>query len=221
MWNLTIDCSIRMLDLILKHSTIVIKANPNHKNFDCKNYTFSSDKFRRAHLSIIDARATHKLWISHLTIFPAINDSSPIFGFDTVCGPTRVSGAFHDFSPGGGANHYMMQHFEESTKDLIWRKPRKLPEWATKIFSGAMIAAGAIIDESEVKQFCSEGEKNLKYYLDNVGRTVGDDYDFSREQNFYCENQRKNPHTSRTMKLLGMSDYEADVFLNEELFPLV
>ena len=62
---------------------------------------YSSLRYRRAHISTIDARETKKLYLLHVTVFPHTNDPSPIYGFDIVCGPTKVSGAFHDFSISG------------------------------------------------------------------------------------------------------------------------
>lgn len=179
---------------------------------------FTSQNFRRAHLDVIDATESHKLWILHSTVFPHFHDNSPIFGFDLIVGPTRISGAFHDFSPNGSSSHEMSKWFSLRTENLVWKKTRELPEWAQKIFSPSMIAAGAITDEKEAKQFLNVGLQNLAYYLNMVGKTEGEKSFFS--QRFYCENQRKNPHTPRTMNLLGMSEDDAKFFLEEVLFPL-
>ena len=188
-----------------------------YPDLNWKTAIFGSYGYRRAHIDVIDAIETHKLWILHTTVFPHLDDDSPIFGFDMVVGPTRISGAFHDFSSNGNKNHDMMEWFALRTENLVWKKPRDLPEWAKNIFSPSMIAAGAITDEKEAQQFMNLGLQNLTYYLNKVGRKSGTSLE---SQNFYCENQRKNPHTPRTMKLLGMSEDDAKFFLEEVLFPL-
>jgi hypothetical protein len=38
-------------------------------------------------------------------------------------------------------------------------------------------------------------------------------------QNYYCENQQKNPHTPRTMKSLGLDEADVDKFCTDMLFP--
>lgn len=70
---------------------------------------FTSPNYRRAHISIVDARETKKLWLLHTTVFPHLDDPSPIYGFDIVAGPTRVSGAFHDFSLPGSVDHPLFE----------------------------------------------------------------------------------------------------------------
>jgi len=70
------------------------------------NYIFTSNKFRRAHIEIVDFREQHKIYILHVTVFPHTNDSSPILGFDAVCGPNKITGAFFDFSVSGYTLNY-------------------------------------------------------------------------------------------------------------------
>ena len=40
-------------------------------------------------------------------------------------------------------------------------------------------------------------------------------------QNYYCENQQKNPHTPRTMKSLGLNEADVDKFCTDMLFPKI
>ena len=83
---------------------------------------FSSVRYRRAHISTINAIETNKLFLLHVTIFPHLHDPSPIYGFDIVCGPTKVSGAFHDFSLSGDKESFMYLWFESKVKGLEWNK---------------------------------------------------------------------------------------------------
>ena len=174
---------------------------------------YISNTYRRAHISIVDARETKKLWLLHVTVFPHKNDPSPIYGFDIVCGPSKVSGAFHDFS---GADHPMMQWFADTTKDLEWNKKRELPDWAKQIFSDNMVAIGAVGSE-ELDEFVALGLKSLNYYLEHVGCT--DTADYSKIQNRYCYYQKQNPHTPRVLINLGFTEQQAQDFVQHTLFP--
>lgn len=185
-----------------------------------RDLVFSSAKYRRAHISIVDARESKKLWLLHVTVFPHVNDCSPIFGFDVICGPTKVSGAFHDFSNAGDSGHPMMVWFAEQTKNLIWNKKRELPEWAKHIFSDSMVAIGAV-GEEELDLFVKLGLNNLDHYLENVGDTTNFFANFRIMQNNYCHYQRQNPHTPNTLVNLGFTREEAIDFFHEVLFPEV
>ena len=75
------------------------------------NLVWASDKFRRAHIDVVDARNTKGLWMMHCCIFPHTDDFSPIFGFDIIAGKNKITGAFHDFSSTGNLNHPMIDWF--------------------------------------------------------------------------------------------------------------
>lgn len=190
----------------------------NH-SFDWPNYVFRSDLFRRAHLDVVDARDTKKLYMMHLCIFPHTNDTSPIYGFDLIAGPNKVTGAFHDFSAGHDKNHPMMNWFGNRVKDLQWSKKRELPEWARNIFSDNMIAAGNINTTQELDTILSLATETLNYYLDNVGTFSV--VDSTEAQNWYCHNQRQNPHTPKVMQSLGFDSDTVDRFIKTCLFPSI
>jgi hypothetical protein len=181
-----------------------------------KEYT--ALRYRRAHISIIDARQTKKLYLLHVTVFPHTNDSSPIFGFDIVCGPTKVSGAFHDFSAAGDRDHYMGQWFESKTTKLEWNKPRELPDWAKQIFSPGMVAIGAVGPE-ELEEFISLGLENLDYYLKYVGFSQESLMDYHMAQNRYCHYQKQNPRVYASLQHLGYTEQEAIDYVRLTLFP--
>ena len=210
-----ISCSEKLLEILSKNGT---EVKENH-GFDWDNYFFQSDKFRRAHLDIVDARETKRLYMMHLCVFPHINDDSPIYGFDIIAGPNKVTGAFHDFSPNSNRNHEMYQWYHDRVKDIEWSKKRKLPEWATNIFSDSMIAAGNINKTDELNLISFLARSNLTYYLDNVGKFS--DVDTTESQNYYCENQRKNPHTPKVMESLGFDADTVQRFIQQCLFPPV
>lgn len=182
------------------------------------DYVFLSDNYRRAHISVVDARDTHKLWLLHVTVFPLLTDSSPIYGFDIVAGPNKVSGAFHDFSPVRKTNK-LAKWFHRRTKDLEWNKRRQLPEWAEPIFSKDIVAIGAV-GLDELNQFADLGIETLDHYLDMLNLETGAG-DYTKEHNFYCTQQRQNPHTARVLQTLGFTETEAQAFVDDTLFPLV
>lgn len=188
--------------------------------FDWPNYVYSSDKFRRAHLDIIDARSTKKLYMMHLCIFPHYNDPAPIFGLDLIAGPNKITGAFHDFSMNN--NHFMSKWFQERVKDFEWSKTRQLPDWAKNIFSPSMVAAGNIQSEEELETFMSLVDETMNYYLGNVGTThvpISYHSHIKEQQNYYCQNQKQNPHTPRVMESLGLDVDTVKMFIQDCLFP--
>lgn len=194
------------------------KVDEGH-NFDWPNYVFKNERYRRAHLDVVDVTLTKKLYMVHLCIFPNRNDSSPIFGFDLIAGPNKITGAFHDFSAGYDKTHFMMKHFENISKDLEWSKKRNLPDWAKNIFSDNMIAAGNIQNIEEMNVLFSLAKNNLDYYLANVGKSTNEYIDSYSAQSFYCANQRMNPHTPRVMESLGFDKETVEKFITQCLFP--
>ena len=180
------------------------------------NYLWRSEKFRRAHLDVVDARDTKRLYMMHLTVFPHTDDGSPVFGFDLIAGPKKVTGAFHDFSP-IDENHEMLLGFKERVTPMTWSKKRELPEWARNIFSEDMVSAGFITDVEELESVIGLVKANLRYYLSKVGERG--DIDFTDAQNKYCFWQKQNPHTPKVMAALGYQDEEVNKFIQECLFP--
>jgi len=185
-------------------------------SFSWPNYIYSDKNFRRAHLDIVDARDTKNLYMLHLCVFPHINDPAPIFGFDIIAGPKKVTGAFHDFSP-VLREHWLLDWFRDSTKKFKASKERELPDWAKAIFSGNMIAAGNVRSEEELSKILKMVITNLEFYLNNIGETG--DATFKMKQNFYCEKQKENPHTPKVMTSLGLDPEEVRFFIQEGLFP--
>jgi hypothetical protein len=188
-------------------------------NYDWHNQLWTSPRYRRAHLEIVDNRDTHKLYIVHCTVFPHFNDPSPIWGFDAVCGPNKITGAFHDFSISGDPRSPMYLWFKARVNGLEWNKPRELPEWARQIFSPSMIAAGNLQDTAEIDQLCSTALDTLDFYLANVGLEQQDIADYHMAQNRYCYYQKQNPHVIRSMVSMGVPEEKMKQFVEEILFP--
>lgn len=197
-------------------------TNSSIKEFDWYNKLYYSyPKFRRAHVEVLDRREQNNMWIMHTTIFPHLDDSSPIFGFDIVCTANKVSGVFHDFSITTEPDHPLQKIFKRNVKDLIWKRERELPEWGKAIFSENMIAAGGSNTEEELDQIIKVCVKNLDEYLLRVGETDTflSNPIIKEKQNRYCAYQRQNPYPVKMLTNFGLSKEKAEEFLNKYLFP--
>ena len=183
------------------------------------NRVWTSGAYRRAHVDVVDARESKGLWMMHCCIFPHIHNPAPIYGFDVIAGKNKITGCFHDYSKAGDAEHPMMEWFADEAQKLEWNRTRKLPDWAERIFSPSMVAAGNVQDEQELEQIFAMAKTTLAHYLETVSETNNTANDTTEAQNYYCENQKQNPHTPRVMVSLGLSEEDVRHFIQECLFP--
>jgi len=183
------------------------------------NRVYSGELYRRAHIDIVDARDTKGLWMMHCCIFPHTHNPAPIFGFDVIAGKNKITGCFIDYSPAGDTEHPMIEYFGDEVSRYEWNKQRALPEWAQRIFSKNMVAAGNVSDERELKQIASLASILVNHYTECVGETNNTVVDTSAAQNYYAQNQKQNPHTPKVMVSLGLSEEDVTVFVQECLFP--
>jgi phycocyanobilin:ferredoxin oxidoreductase len=168
---------------------------------------------------VVDARETKGLWMMHCCIFPHIHNPAPIYGFDVVAGKNKMTGCFHDYSAAGDQFHPMMDWFGDEVSKLEWRRERELPDWAKRIFSTNMVAAGNVQDEAELDQIFAMARTTLAHYLETVAETNNTALDTTSYQNYYCDNQKQNPHTPRVMASLGLDEEDIRVFIQDCLFP--
>ena len=197
------------IEALAEHFTNVFNStgeliSQDVSNYEWHNSLWSSSRYRRAHVEIVDKRESHGMYILHTTIFPHTNDPSPIFGFDAVCGKNKITGAFHDFSISGDPTNPMYLWFKAQVNDLEWNKPRELPEWARQIFSPAMVAAGNLREEHEIDQLCDLARTTLDFYVKNVGIEQQSGFDYHMAQNRYCHYQKQNPQVVRSMVDMGI-----------------
>jgi len=82
-----------------------------------------------------------------------------------------------------------------------------------------MVAAGNVQDETELDQITQMARTTLAHYLDSVAETNNTVVDTTSFQNYYCDNQKQNPHTPRVMASLGLDEEDVRVFIQECLFP--
>jgi hypothetical protein len=183
------------------------------------NRVWSGDRYRRAHVDVVDARESKGLWMMHCCIFPHIHNPAPIYGFDVIAGSRKITGCFHDYSPTSDPNHPMIEWFGEEVAKLEWKKERALPDWAQRIFTKHMVAAGNVQDEHELDQIFNLAKTTVDHYLNTVAETNNTVADTTFEQNYYAQNQKQNPHTPKVMTSLGLDEEDVRVFIQECLFP--
>ncbi len=196
-------------------------AEPGLERFNWYNKVWTSDLYRRAHIDVVDARETRGLWMMHCCVFPHTHNSGPIFGFDVVAGKNKITGCFHDFSPTVDNEHFLLDWFAEESAKLQWNKIRKLPDWAERIFTSYMISAGNVSNLDEIEQIFLMAKKDLAYYLASIGKTNNAGINSASAQDYYCENQRQNPHTPKVMTALGLNPEDVNIFIKDCLFPKI
>jgi hypothetical protein len=136
-----------------------------------------------------------------------------------IAGKNKITGCFHDYSPAGNKDHPMIEWFGNEVSKLEWRKPRALPEWAQRIFTEHMVAAGNVSDEEELEQIINLAHTTLSHYLETVAETNNTAENTTLAQNYYAQNQKLNPHTPKVMTSLGLSEEDVTHFIQECLFP--
>jgi hypothetical protein len=226
-WDKLIECQDEIIKIFEERATEINEPGLDYFNRPDGgwiNRVWSNDSIRRAHIDVVDARESKGLWMMHVCIFPILTNDGPIYGFDVIAGKNKMTGAFHDFSASsGGEDHPMVQGYKESVEDFIPKKQRKLPEWATNIFTDKMLAAGNVNDEAEACAIIDIALNNLHAYFDEIGQFNGnsDSAITAGCQNYYCHNQQQNPHTANVMKSLGLDEADVDKFCTDMLFPKI
>ena len=223
-WNKLIDCKDQIIDIFNEQATEIDEPGLDYFNRPDSgwiNRVWANDYVRRAHIDVVDARDSKGLWMMHVCIFPTLDNPAPIYGFDVIAGKNKMTGAFHDFSPSADPDHDMIQGYYESVEHFVPEKQRELPEWARNIFTGKMLAAGNVKTDEEATEIIRIALSNLHAYFAEVGSTKGyGDQDLvAASQNYYCHNQRQNPHTANVMKSLGLPEEDVDRFWTDMLFP--
>ena len=223
-WPSLIKCSNNLIKILNENLSEYSEPGMDRFNKDgWTNRTWRSNVIRRAHIDIVDARETKGLWMLHLCAFPNLSNPGPIYGFDIIAGKNKVTGAFHDFSPLLLKDNPLTNWFIENTKWFEPTKKRELPDWALKIFSKGMVAAGNVQTDEELHDICRMAETNLWEYISRIGDQHGtaNENDVIKAQNHYCENQQKNPHTPRTMQAVGLPEADIRLFCSDNLFPII
>ena len=216
MWNNFISLKDELIRNFIYYCD---RPNTDHREeYGHYNWFFSSRVLDMGHVSVVDKRDSHGMWMMHVNAYSKSQTPMPIYGFDVVCSKKKVTGCFHDLSP-TGFNDMKMERKEVA-------RTRPLPDWAKEIFSENMIAAGNIKDTNECLELCALGSENLERWFDKAtqipSHAVMDDaemYEFCNAREKYCFNQLQNPHSFNVMLNLGFpEDYLKDFKTNKQ-FP--
>ena len=223
-WNKLLDCKEEIINIFDEQATEVQEDGLDYFNRPDSgwiNRVWANNNVRRAHIDVVDARESKGLWMMHVCIFPTLDNPAPIYGFDVIAGKNKMTGAFHDFSPSTDTEHPMIQGYFESVEHFVPEKQRTLPEWATNIFTGKMLAAGNVKTDEEATEIIRIATDNLRAYFSEVGlsKGEGDTAMVQAAQDYYCHNQQQNPHTPNVMKSLGLPEEDVDKFCTDMLFP--
>ena len=219
-WDTLIDIQHLLEDTFDKTGTEIFEPGMDRFNQPgWVNRVWTSNAYRRAHVDVVDARESKGLWMMHCCIFPHIHNPAPIYGFDVIAGANKITGCFHDFSPAGDNEHPLIDWFAEQANRLEWNRTRKLPDWAERIFTESMVAAGNVQKEEELEQIVSLVKRTTTHYLSAVAESNNTASNTTNAQNYYAQNQKLNPHTPRVMTSLGLDEKDVHVFIQECLFP--
>ena len=222
-WDKLIQCQNDIIDVFNNTGQEIFEEGMDRFNQDTwVNRVWSGKGHRRAHVDVVDARDTKGLWMMHVCVFPHIYNNSPIYGFDVIAGKNKMTGAFHDFSPTTDPEHPLVQWYKDEIESFIPSKQRELPEWAQRIFTDKMLAAGNVQTDEEATAIIDIAVSNLKTYLAELPQynmSVDDPVPVKEKQNYYAQNQKQNPHTPRVMISLGLDEADVKAFIHEALFP--
>jgi phycocyanobilin:ferredoxin oxidoreductase len=191
-------------------STILAKNSEpvDFPEFPWKNQIWRSSKFRRAH---VEEFVSPAISVLHVTVFPHLNDPSPIYGFDVVTGAKKPAGGYIDMSPSVETWHGWRNWISFDVP------PNKtIPEWGT-CFSDEFVAI-PLRDSAHLEELLKYGVVMLSEYLSRIQqKEVSQEFVIDR-QRFYCEQQRNNQKTMQILeRMIGAE--RANLFMNEVLFP--
>ena len=224
-WNKLIDMQDNIIEAFDHYGEEIEEPGLDYFNKEDGswiNRVWKTEDIRRAHIDVVDARATKSLWMMHVCCFPDINNDAPIYGFDVIAGKNKITGAFHDLSPTTNLEHELVDSYYASVENFVPKKARELPEWAQNIFTEKMLAASNV-KTNEVDEIIAIALTNLHEYFQRVNesRGAGNRDEVIAAQNFYCYNQQQNPHTPNVMKSLGLPENDVEKFCTDMLFPKI
>ncbi len=180
-----------------------------------ENVLLSASSFRRGHVEIFDVAG--RLSVLHVCVLPNLDDDAPIFGFDMIAGPSRVTGIFLDLSPVTTQSRPTLADVVGASALGGFRERRTLPDWGD-IFSPHVLAIRPT-DRNEVTRALELAQQALEGMLARLAiGSYADDADVIRGQAAYMAAQRRNKHTQRMLSGF-IGDGAARKFIEDVLFP--
>ena len=222
-WDKLIECQNDIIDVFNRTGQEIEEEGMDRFNQgNWVNRVWTGKGHRRAHIDVVDARESKGLWMMHVCVFPHIYSTAPIYGFDVVAGKNKMTGAFHDFSPTVDPDHPLVEWYKDEVESFIPSKQRELPDWAQRIFTDKMLAAGNVKTDEEATAIIDLAVRNLETYLTSLPEyndSAEDPQAVKDKQNYYAQNQKQNPHTPRVMVSLGLDEEDVKEFIEYHLFP--
>ena len=192
----------RQLEVIRRQPNISVIATPD---YGWENHRYVSDKFRQAHVEIFNQE---RFGVVHCCVFPHADDPAPIYGFDIIAGPTKITGVFMDLSP--------TEKPTEPFCNLDLGADRIRPKWGD-IFSPHWLACRPSPQEAEI--IGNVAVDLLINYFMMLG-SKGNKDRIIKAQNYYCNQQQRNEHTRKALiNLIGLE--KTNEFMTEILFPCI
>jgi hypothetical protein len=189
------------------------------QRFVWHNLIGAAPAFRRAHLEWLEVPG--RLAVLHLCIFPQLDDTAPIFGFDVIGGQARVTGLFLDLSPVlAAAPRPSLAGLLGATALRGFAEARARPDWGD-VFSDAFLAIRPH-SAAELGRGIALAQQALAGMLERLGsgqHRGADRKAVLAGQTRYVEAQRCNIHTQRMLAGL-IGEAHATRFVTQSLFPL-
>lgn len=162
-----------------------------------RNTLLTAPDIRRAHIE--ELYVAGGLAVLHVCLYAHFDDARPVFGFDMIAGPARITGIFLDLSP------VLDTRPAPSMRDIGdgggFAAPRVLPAWGA-IFSDDVIAVRPT-SEDEVARAMGMARAAFARWLETPPQSA----DVARVragQARYNAGQRENVHTLRALaNLIG------------------
>lgn len=194
---------------------------PERSGMRWRNLLLTGPGFRRAHVE--DLGVPGRLAVLHVCVFPHLDDPAPVFGFDLVGGPARVTGVFMDLSP--VLTDPLPDRPALRLRDVLAAaeidrlgERRAVPPWGD-IFSDDFVALRPH-GLAEVARLAALGQTALAGFLDALapGAAPAARPRIAAGQDRYGAAMRQNTHTLRMLAGLIGGD-PARRFIDEVLFP--
>lgn len=210
LWDYFIDLAQAQEETLAHHMTETPNNMPSYDFWS--NKTYDSEN-AWAHQSIIDKRKDRKIWMMHTCIFPKDHMPSPIYGFDVIVGPNKITGCFHDYSPTFKCQK-LTDLFYRVTRPHHESKRRELPEWAKNIFSPYMLASGNVKSDNEAKELADIGTITINLWFTDAPNPLPQPSQRIKDaKSYYCHNQLQNPHSPKVMEtVLGIPKEDVSTF---------
>lgn len=219
-WLIMEQAAIRFANRLQSVPDAVAKQVPLPCEIDPKiiwtNFLLTSPQFRHGHVETFVV--PDRISILHVCLFPHLDDPAPIFGFDMIAGPARVTGIFLDLSP--TADDGADPRFHDvclALKTAAFAQRRSLPEWG-HVFSEHVLAIRPT-DLDEVSRAIALAEAALEIFLNRSPVSLPEHCAvITAGQARYIAAQRQNEHTFKMLAGFTGKAY-ARKFIDQVLFP--